>query len=226
MTLPELHEKLLAWATAEARQGELLLARRSWFDRHGEPHEEERTFEPRMNGMLDYYLYDHRPGGGPDTTLELYLKEVGAHYPSEVLTLYRALGKSVHSLFEVRKIALGESVRLRDVFTGDDHAVTERRQVAGLDKGDLLEARLLPYAGQLYFSGAFLFHPREVKKLILAEVKKRKKEAARGQPFDGMALLAQLSRMAHKLERYRNVKVESLYDFAAPTSTPPPGRVG
>jgi hypothetical protein len=220
--MQELHEKLLAWATAEPRQAELLLARRSWFDRNGEPHEEERTFESRMNGMLDFYLYDHRPGGGPDTILELYLKEVGAQYPSEVLTLYRALGKSVHSLFEVRKISLGESVRLRDAFTGEDHEVTERRQLAGLDKGDLLEARLLPYAGQLFFSGAFLFHPREVKKRILAEVKKRKKEAVRGPPFDGRALLAQLSRMAQKLERYRNVKVESLYDFTAPIHTPPP----
>jgi len=223
MTLQELHEKLLAWATADARQGELLLARRSYFDRFGEPHEDERTFESRMNGMLDHYLYDHRPAGGPDTTLELFLKEAGAAFPSEVLTLYRGLGKTVHGLFEVRKLAPGEWVRLRDAFGASDHQVTERRHLAGLAKGDLIEARLLPYAGQLFFSGAFVFHPREVRRSILAEVKKRKKEA-RGQAPDVESFLAQLSRMALKLERYRNVKVESLYDFAAPLATPPPGQ--
>ncbi|HEX9290814.1 MAG TPA: hypothetical protein VF904_14940, partial [Anaeromyxobacteraceae bacterium] len=63
MMLSELHEKLLSWATAEPRKEELLAARRDWFDRHGEPHEEDKSFETRMNGMLDYYLYDFHPPG-------------------------------------------------------------------------------------------------------------------------------------------------------------------
>jgi hypothetical protein len=225
MTLQELHDKLLAWATAEPRQEELLRARRAYFDRFGEPHEEERTYETRMNGMLDHYLYDYRPGGGNDTTLELFLKDQGRGYTSDELTLFRGLQKTLHSLFEVRKIRPGEWLRLREVFGRQELEVAERRQMAGLEKGDLLEARLLPYQGQLHFSGAFVYHPREVRKTILAEAKKRKK-AAGGGPVDVPAFLAQLSRMAQKLERYRNVKVESLYDFTAPLPTPPPIRTG
>lgn len=221
MTLQELHDKLLAWATAEARQEELLRARRAWFDRWGEPHEEERSFETRMNGMLDYYLYDHRPEGSPHTTLDLFLRDQGSAYTSDQLTLFRDLGRSVHSLFEVRKLKAGEWVRLRDLWSGEEHEVTERRQMAGLEKGDLLEARLLPHAGKLYFSGAFVYHPREVRKAILAEAKKRRK-ASDGSAADATAFLGQLSRMAQKLERYRNVKVESLYDFTAPAPTPAP----
>jgi hypothetical protein len=221
MTLQELHEKLLAWATAPERQEELLRARRAYFDRFGEPHEEERSFETRMNGMLDYYLYDHRPEGNPHTTLDLFLRDQAAAYTSDQLTLFRDLGRAAHSLFEVRKLKPGEAVRLRDVFSGEDLEVTERRQLAGLEKCDLLEARLLPYGGKLFFTGAFLYHPREVRKAILAEVKKRKKAAGVDSP-DVKAFLGQLSRMAQKLERYRNVKVESLYDFAAPAATPPP----
>jgi hypothetical protein len=223
MTLAELHEKLMAWATAEPRQEELLRARRAYFDRWGEPHEDERSFEARMNGMLDYYLYDHRAGGGEYSTLELFLRDQAPAYASDELARFRALGKAVHGLFEVRKIRPGESIRLRDVFTREDLEVTERRVMAGLEKGDLLEARLLPHDGQLHFSGAFLFHPREVRKQVLAEAKKRRKGAGRG-PVDVKGFLAQLSRMAQKLERYRNVKVESLYDFRPPAHTPPPGK--
>jgi hypothetical protein len=225
MTLHELHERLLAWATAEPRQAELLAARRSYFDRFGEPHEEERTFETRMNGMLDYYLYDHRPAGGPRTNLELFLGEESGRLAAEDTARFAALAGNIHGLFEVRKIVPHQSLRLRDVFTSEDRDITERRQLAGLAKGDLLEARLLPYDGQLFFSGAFLFHPREVRKIVLAEVKKRKKEA-RGGPLDVKGFLAQISRMAHKLERYRNVRVESLYDFARPAmaATPVPTR--
>ncbi|MFL5264805.1 MAG: hypothetical protein ACJ78W_07490 [Myxococcales bacterium] len=223
MNLPELQEKLLAWATSDARKQELLAARRDYFDRHGEPHEEDKSFETRMNGMLDHYLYDFRPPGSTETTIEIFMREMGPQLTTDDLALYRVLAKNVHGLFEVKKIKPPE-VRLRDVFTDVVHDVTERRQMVGLEKGDLLEARLLPYEGNLFFSGAFLYHPQEVRKTILAEVKRLKKAVGKGNIPDVEAFIATLSRMAFKLERYRNVKVESLYDFRAEARahTPPP----
>jgi hypothetical protein len=221
VTLKELHEKLLGWGTAGARKEELLAARREHFERHGEPHEEDKSFEVRMNGMLDHYLYDFRPPGSSETTIEIFMRELGPELTTEELALYRLLAKNVHGLFEVRKVRPCEEIRLRDVFTDGEHDVTERRQLVGLQKGDLLEARLLPFEGRLFFSGSFLYHPQEVRKAILAEVKKRKKEAAKaGVQPDVPSFVAQLSRMALKLERYRNVKVESLYDFRQPSRTP------
>ncbi len=224
MNLADLQEKLLTWATAESRKEELLSARRDYFDRHGEPHEEDKSFETRMNGMLDYYLYDFRPPGSPETTIEIFMREMGPQLTTDELALYRVLAKSIHGLFEVKKIRPGE-VRLRDCFTDVVYDVTERRQMLGLAKGDILEARLLPFEGKLFFSGAFLYHPQEVRKLVLNEVKRLRKEAGRGNVPDVEAFIATLSRMAFKLERYRNVKVESLYDFrpeARPAATPPP----
>ncbi|ABC81394.1 hypothetical protein [Anaeromyxobacter dehalogenans] len=231
MTLQLLHERLLAWATDGARKEELLAARRFHFDRYGEPHEEDRTYEPRLNGMLDYYLYDHRPAGGTGTTIERFIEAEGPSLSPEELAAYQDLARNVHGLFEVRKIRDG-LLRLRDVFTAGDYDVTERRHVAGLDKGDVLEARLLPFQGALYFSGAFLYHPREAHKAIHAEVKRLRKAAGKGGTVDVKEFLATLSRMAFKLERYRNVRLESIYDFAAesrlPTPRParPPGEPG
>ncbi len=230
MNLLELQEKLLAWATAEERKEQLLAARRDWFDRHGEPHEEDKSFESRMNGMLDYYLYDFRPPGSTDTTVEIFVREMTPNLTTDYLAQYRVLAKSIHGLFEVRKIKPPD-VRLRDVFSDVLHDVTERRQMPGLAKGDLLEARLLPHEGRLFFSGAFLYHPQEVRKTVLAEVKRLRKAAGKGHLPDVEAFVATLSRMAMKLERYRNVKVESLYDFrpearAATPAPRPPQREG
>jgi hypothetical protein len=224
MTLSELHEKLLTWATADGRKDHLLAARREWFDRHGEPHEEDKSFESRMNGMLDYYLYDSRPPGSRDTTIEIFMREMAPELTTDELGLYRLLAKSIHGVFEVKKIRPSEEVRLRDCFTDTLHQVTERRQMAGLAKGDILEARLLPFEGRLFFSGAFIYHPQEVRKVILNEVKRMKKGAGKGMPVDAAGFIATLSRMALKLERYRNVKVESLYDFRKPlgAGTPMP----
>lgn len=213
MTLQALHERLLAWSTAESRKERLLDARSHHFAAYGEPHEEDRSFEARQNGALDHYLYDYRPAEGARTTLEEFLAAESASLEADARRGYEDLAQNVHALFEVRRLGDGK-IRLRDVFTGKDHDVTERRQTVGLEKGDLLEARLLPYLGTLLFSGAFLYHPREARRAILGEVKRRKKAAGRGGTPDVAGLLALLSRMAFKLERYRNVRLESIYDFS------------
>ncbi len=213
MTLQALHERLLAWSTAEARKDRLLDARSRHFGAYGEPHEEDRSYEARQNGALDYYLYDYRPTPEGRSTLEEFLAAEAASLEPDAVQAYDDLAHNVHALFEVRRISEGK-LRLRDAFTGKDHDVTERRQPVGLEKGDLLEARLLPYQGSLYFSGAFLYHPHEARRAILGEVKRRKKAAGRGGAPDVAGLLALLSRMAFKLERYRNVRLESIYDFS------------
>jgi hypothetical protein len=222
MTLVQLQERLLAWATAEPRKDDVLAARKLHFERVGEPHEEDRSYEVRQNAMLDYYLYDWQPTAGAGSTLERFIQAEAPSLTPGELAAYRDLVRNVHTLFEVRKIKDG-AVRLKDVFGGGDHDVTERRQVAGLSKGDLLEARLLPFDGKLFFSGAFLYHPPEAKKNILAEVKRLRKAAGRQGAPDVKGFLALLSRMAFKLERYRNVRLESIYDFSGePPRTPVP----
>ncbi len=216
MSLPELQEKLLAWATAEPRRSWLLESRAQYFGRYGEPHEEDKSFESRMNGMLDAYLYDFRPEGGEERTIERFIGSQGALLSPEGLAAYRDLARNVHAVFEVRRMQPGE-IRLREIFGGGDYDVSERRQLVGLEKGDLIEARLLPFEGKLVFSGSFIYHPQGARKRVLAEVKRLKKVAAKeGKPVDVPAFLALLSRMAFKLERYRNVKLESIYDFESP----------
>jgi hypothetical protein len=226
MTLPELHERLLSWATAAEHQADLLAARADHFGRYGEPHEEDQSYEQRVNAMFDAYLYEWRPAPLAPTTLERFIAEAGAGLSAEDHAVVAGLLAQRRGLFEVKRVQPG-LVRVADVFTGELIEVAERRQVAGLEKGDLLEARLLPYEGKLVFSGAFLYHPREARRLILAEVKRLKKAAGKAAQPDQGAFLATLSRMAFKLERYRNVRLESIYDFQVEprAMTPrPPGR--
>jgi hypothetical protein len=213
MTLPELHERLLSWATHPARQPGLLAARADHFGRYGEPHDEDQSYERRMNGMLDHYLYEWRPSPLAPTALEQFIEEEGRSFAPEDHAALAGLVAQRRGLFEVKRLQPG-LVRLADVFTGEVLDVTERRQVAGLEKGDLLEARLLPYDGMLVFSGAFLYHPREARRLILAEVKRLAKAAGKAGTPDPLPFLATLSRMAFKLERYRNVRMDAIYDFA------------
>jgi len=214
VTLVELHDRLLAWAGAAERQPWLLAARAEHFARVGEPHEEDKGFEARMNGLLDHYLYDYRPDG-LQTTLELFLRDGAGDLTTDERAEMRDLGRNLHVLLEVKKIRPGV-VDVEDVFTGARHEVVERRALVALAKGDILEARLLPHGGRLHFSASSIYHPREVRRAILQEVKRRTKAAGPGQRPDVEDFLAQLSRMALRLGRYRNVRVESIYDFDSP----------
>jgi hypothetical protein len=223
MTLAELQERLLAWATAAPRQAELLAARADHFGQYGEPHEEDQSFELRTNAMFDSYLYEWRPAPMAPTMLERFLAGEAAALPATAHAALAGLVAQRRGLFEVHRLQHG-LVTVTDVFTGERLDVSERRHLAGLEKGDLLEARLLPFEGKLVFSGAFLYHPREARDVILAAVKRLKKAAGKTGRADPGPFLATLSRMAFKLERYRNVRLESIYDFTVEprTMTPRP----
>lgn len=101
---------------------------------------------------------------------------------------------------------------MRELCRNQEFEVYERRQMAGLSKGDLFEGRLVPSNGEFLFSPASCYHPREARKLILVEVKRRRKAGA----IEPMPFVHQLAAMELKYERYRNVAIESIYAFPGP----------
>jgi hypothetical protein len=100
-------------------------------------------------------------------------------------------------------------VRLRELFSDKDYDVTERRSVVALQKGDIL-ARLVPFGGNLIFSAAFCYHPREAIAVIKKEVKRRRKKEPERSPLE---LVYEAAKRAIKADRYRQIAVEKIYDF-------------
>lgn len=220
----EYYDRVVQWATADPFREEVLKGRAEFFAATGEVFEDDRTYEPRINAFLDYYLLDREVSGQRKPPARLYVEAHTAQLTTPELNIYRGFLRALHGLYELRK--LDESaglVRVRDLFTGTDHDVTERRKLVGVDKGDIVEARLVPFGDRLFFTPAFVFHPREARKLILKEVKRRKKaDAALDRAFVWLA-----SRMALKVERYKKMPIETLYDFEREKSVPlPPRAIG
>jgi hypothetical protein len=202
-------DELVAFATPETRKEELVAARKEFFERTGEIFEDDKQFEPRMAGLLEYFIFDRPREAGLTPAAEFYARAL-AEGPPERATAFRAFTQTVHGLFEVRKLAQGWVV-LRELFTGLDFQVTERRQLAGLTKGDVLEARLIPFGGDFWFSAAFCWHPRAAVPSILKEVKRRKKKG----PALPAEFLDDCARRALKADRYRNIAIEKIYEFTA-----------
>src|SRR5262245_5924983 len=158
-------DQLIAFASAEERKPDLLAAKAEYFQRTGEVFEDDKQFEMRMASFLDHYLFDRkRPESSRTPAEEILQVRVAAGDESE-LAAFRSFTETVHGLFEVRKIKPG-TVRLRELFGGKEFDVSERRQTVGLEKGDILEARLIPFDGTLVFSSAFCFDSRAATEAI------------------------------------------------------------
>ncbi len=202
-------DELIAFASSESRKSALLAAKAEYFRLTGEVFEDDKVFEQRMASFLDFYLFDW-PGSQGKTPASEFFAERSASAAESAIGAYRSFTETLHGLFEMRKLGKG-SVRVRELYSGKDYEVTERRQMAGLEKGDILEARLIPFAGHLLFSGAFCYHPKAATSAIRKEVKRRKKENPGG---SGKELAWECARMALKVERYRQISVDKIYDFA------------
>lgn len=203
-------EELIGWATPEAHKADLLDARKAHFEKTGEVFEDDRQLELRMTGFLEHYACDRvAPHLGLTPARARYEQALREETP-ERAAAFRAFTETLHGLFEVRRMAKSE-VRLRGLFSGIDYDVAERRQLVGLEVGDVLECRLIPFAGHLHFSSAWCFHPHEAAPLIRAEAQRR---IGAGAGDAERELLQDCARRSLKVERYRQIAVEKIYDFS------------
>jgi hypothetical protein len=144
---------------------------------------------------------------GEGTPLQIFVRRAGL--APEERARFIGMAGNIHSLFEVKKLGDGR-LSLRDLFTGELVVVAERRHVTGLQKGDILEARLIPLDTKLVFSpGAFQLHPRAAKKIIVQAVKRSRKE---GRPSQA-ELVHRLQALNFRYtDRFRErVQIEKVY---------------
>jgi hypothetical protein len=222
-------DRLVELATAEPYKEQVVAARAEFFARRGgEVFEDDKSMESRLASFLEWYVFDRPLDGKGVPPSEVFLLETSATLSQDEHQDWLDLTRTVHGLFELKRRPKGERLKVKEHCRNVEFEVLERRQMPGLDRGDLFEARLIPHRGELLFSSAFCYHPRQARKAILAEVKRRKAAAAAatGQKkarlvrIEEGPLLDLLSSMALKVERYRNVTVEAIYDFEGRRAPP------
>ena len=156
---------------------EVKTARDHYFEQLKDLREDDPSFERLTLCFLNYYVLDRPMDSGRGTPLQVFANREGQDKTKRQRCAQMAA--NVHSLFEVQKLDENGAV-LRDLFTLEALIVQERRQLTGLKKGDLLEARLFPTTDRLVFAnGAFVLHPNAAKLTIRKAVEACR---MRGQP--------------------------------------------
>lgn len=210
-----LYEQLVRFASEAPLAEELQQAKAEFLHRTGDLFESDGAFERRIAAFLEWYVLDRpaRAAGGK-RPVDVYIEKKASEAIAAPDDLARVQGFATTrpSLFEFKR-AKDEQMSLVDLLDTDKKTakvqVYERRKPAGLESGDILEARLVPYDGKLMFSEAIQVLPREGRKVIVKVCKRYRAEMAQTMPR--IDLVHRVAFFANRCERYKHVAVAKIF---------------
>lgn len=206
-------EKILNHFAGPLFLEELKLAKKEFFDHITLDQDLSEHFELRMNQFYDWYFFSRKLSNFGQTPLESCFLVRELRFSDEELKIIDILKKNIHSLFEFDKIK-NNDVYIKDVIKNKKIVVKNSKVLFGFNEEELFETRLIEIDGKFVFLKGFCFHPFSVKKIILEEVKKHRKNT----DLDPELLLFRLMKMRYKFEQYKHVKPELIYQNEAKIS--------
>ena len=191
---------------------EVYNAKQEYFDKAGVVYEDDSEFDQRMSIFMDWYLFDRDLPGVDLPPIKYYFRKNKDLFPHEELNIYRDFCSTIHSIFRLkRKTWNKKGLVVTDLFSNQVITVADAEMNRGFARGDIFEARILPFKGENEFSKGFCFHPVEMESFILGEIKKVRFQDRSRQT----KLILQLSAMKLKQLRFQHIDIRHIYTFSS-----------
>lgn len=187
---------------------EVYAAKQEYFEKAGVVYEDDGEFENRMCIFMDWYLFDRELPTIDLSPMKFYFRKFSDTFSPEQLEVYTEFCKTIHSIFYLQNIK-DTVIVVKDLFSKKTYEVCDADINMGFVKGDIFEARLIPFRGAYNFSKGFCFHPVEMEKFILGEIKKVRYQDQGRQT----KLILQLAAMKLKHTRYQHINIKHIYTF-------------
>lgn len=188
---------------------EVFKAKNEYFEKTGTIYDDDDEFEQRMCLFMDWYLFERDLPGVDLPPIKFFYRKNKNRFTTEELAIYKDLCNTVHSIFRLRRFTWGKKLLIKDLFSNKTFKITEADMTQGFSKGDIFEARVIPFQKGFLFSKGFCFHPIEMESFILNEIKKVRYQDQNRQT----KLILQLSQMKLKHLRFRHIDVKHIYTF-------------
>ena len=186
---------------------EILLAKNQFFKTTGIIRDSDPSYLNRINAFLLWFIFEWKMDDNKLIPLHLILSSAEDEIKDFNFTLCHQLVPHVQSLFEFIKTHK-VITHVKDVFSKIKYKVPDESCMIGVESGTFFETRLFVINETLCFSNYFIFHPKEVNKQILAQIKliiNRKDLVPK--------LLMKLHEFHTKWENYRNMEINYIYHF-------------
>ncbi|OFZ17803.1 MAG: hypothetical protein A2X94_04350 [Bdellovibrionales bacterium GWB1_55_8] len=191
---------------------EVYEAKQEYFEKAGIVYEDDVEFEQRMSIFMDWYLFDRDLPGVDLPPIKYYFRKNKERFSSEELNIYRDFCSTIHSIFRVKRFTWNrKGFVVADLFSNKTYKVTDSEINLGFARGDIFEARIIPFKGAFEFSRGFCFHPIEMESFIMSEIKKVRSQEKKTQT----KLILQLASMKLKALRFQHIDIRHIYTFAS-----------
>ena len=201
-------DKLIKHYSESEFYREIYNAKESFFRESGPINEDDPDFENQMDIFMGWYLFDRSLSKYDLSPAKLFCRMHEDEISEAEQPLYEWLTQTIHSIFEVLKFKR-DAIILRDISSKKKYKVVDEQYSYGFSKGDVFEARLVPYQNSFCFVSGFCFHPRESTKFIMSELRK-----IRHQDYHQRnELLVKFNMMKIKHMRYPHIDVQYVYTF-------------
>jgi hypothetical protein len=202
------YEHMVTFASDGDMATEVTRAREEYVERTGDLFETDPNYEARIAAFLEWYVLDREVSTHANKTpARLFIDSISGDLTTPEVNRLRGLTRTNLSLFEYKR-AKGEFILVVDLLTKNKHEIFERRKPAGLESGDILEARVVPYDDKVYFSEAFSVHPRQARKAILKAAKLFRKS---GQENGRITLVHRVAYLSNRSVRYKHVDPKTIF---------------
>jgi len=189
---------------------EVYEAKQEYFEKAGVVYEDDVEFEQRMCIFMDWYIFDRDLPGVDLPPIKYYFRKNKDRFSNEELNIYRDFCSTIHSIFRVKRFTWNrKGFVVVDLFSNKTYKVTDSEINLGFARGDIFEARIIPFKGCLEFSRGFCFHPVEMESFILGEIKKVRSQEKKIQT----KLILQLAAMKLKRLRFQHIDIRHIYTF-------------
>lgn len=198
---------LLEEEAAKQELAELRLAREEFHALTGTFEDGEEWFELRITIFRDWFLLERK---GPDnlSPVERLLTLGHGDLTDAQYHQMELLCCTHRSVFQLQGPVIDKKLMLKDLAGGGMWNVKCDLPATGLKKDDIIDTRIVFFAGMPTFGRSTVLHPREANETILQIVKRAREE---GMP--GRELVDHLDKMKLKLDRYSNVRIAHVYRY-------------
>ncbi len=185
-------------------------AKQEYFEKAGIVYEDDVEFDQRMSIFMDWFLFDRDLPGVDLPPIKYYFRKNKDKFTNEELNIYKDFCATIHSIYRLKRHKLfGHGLLAKDLFSNKTYTVSDPEITKGFTRGDIFEARIIPFKGNFHFSRGFCFHPVEMVSFISSEIKKvRYQEKVRQ-----TKLILQLSGMKLKHLRFQHIDIKHIYTF-------------
>lgn len=205
------YEKMVQYASDGELAEELVRARAEFLERTGELFESDATYERRIAAFLEWYVLDRRlTFDATRTPVQLYIDRKGPQLEPEELRQVEQFTQTELSLYEFRG-AKPETMRVTNLLTNRKLDIFERRKPAGLESGDIMEARVIPHGDLHMFSEVIAVHPREARKIIRKAAKKFRKSSDPEAVQERLDLVHRVAFLSNRCDRYAHVDPKQIF---------------